>query len=132
VPEHPDPSSDARKNSGTDEAFAQIGKCTGSNANFTLAKEWIETCREGHLTCNGHRPPVGPFPTRLVDVGTKSHDPHIYEVEIDKQIPEYITLSHCWGGLSMYFYFLKPLVLFGISFVLRDLTISHNSTFYLG
>lgn len=40
------------------------------------------------------------FPTRLVHVGTEFREPYLHEVSHCEPVPEYFTLSHCWGGKS--------------------------------
>jgi hypothetical protein len=34
----------------------------------------------------------------LIAVGSEAKDPWLYEIESGKDVPPYMTLSHCWGG----------------------------------
>ena len=81
-----------------DSAYFPMGRCTGSNANLGLAKNWIQTCRRTHASCGDFKRPTLPFPSRLIDVGTDTEDPHLCEMDPHKSLPQYMTLSHCWGG----------------------------------
>lgn len=87
-----------------------MGRCTGSNPNFKLARQWIKSCQETHRKCERGKIRTCIRPARLVYVGTDSEDPHLHLVDSTLPVPEYLTLSHCWGGRS-------PLVLKSASLV---------------
>lgn len=73
---------------------------TASDASFALARSWVHNCTSNHNKCtrniglNDQKPP-----TRLIDVGSDSSDPKLYETS--ERLPgasiEYVTLSYCWG-----------------------------------
>jgi hypothetical protein len=90
----------SNQNPFDEKLSAPMGKCTGSHANFELARQWIKNCRETHVKCNKGGSVTAIYPSRLVHVGTESADPHLHEVDPNKPTPEYLTLSHCWGGQS--------------------------------
>lgn len=77
-----------------------MGRCTGSNANFEIAKNWINTCVQTHFVCNASGLVTTEYPARLIDVGTESDKPHLHELIQNVPVPNYLTLSHCWGGHS--------------------------------
>jgi hypothetical protein len=73
---------------------------TGSDACFSLAKHWINTCRKNHTTCKRFRLSGKEHdwkPTRLIKVDLQNN--HLKLCECDQFSPrvEYVTLSHCWG-----------------------------------
>jgi Heterokaryon incompatibility protein (HET) len=98
--EHSQGRADSLHNPLDEKLTAPMGKCTGSDANFVLARKWIKTCREGHIKCNKGRSTAAIHPSRLVHVGTETQDPHLHEVDPGQTTPDYLTLSHCWGGQS--------------------------------
>ncbi|KAL8934836.1 MAG: hypothetical protein Q9216_005712 [Gyalolechia sp. 2 TL-2023] len=73
---------------------------TASDASYALARRWVQNCASRHRKCTRdigllHQKP----PTRLIDVGSDSQEPKLYETF---QRPpgasiEYVTLSYCWG-----------------------------------
>ncbi|KAF2188524.1 HET-domain-containing protein [Zopfia rhizophila CBS 207.26] len=61
---------------------------------FKLAKSWLHNCLSTHTTCTlTHK---SRLPTRLIDVGSSTADPHLYIPKVGEQA-DYIALSHCWG-----------------------------------
>lgn len=66
----------------------------GSEANFEIARSWIQSCSSTHYEC-----PVvedRPLPTRVIHVGSDIHEPYLLTTYGMKG--KYIALSHCWGG----------------------------------
>ncbi|QSZ36552.1 hypothetical protein DSL72_006432 [Monilinia vaccinii-corymbosi] len=66
----------------------------GSEANFEIARDWIQTCSSTHYEC-----PVveeRPLPTRVIHVGSHAREPYLLTTNGMKG--KYIALSHCWGG----------------------------------
>ena len=75
----------------------------GLEARLTLARNWIDTCFRTHTPCgqtNGKRELKF---ARILDVGDQGQGSPIRLVE-RTDVPEdsqYLTLSHCWGGLNI-------------------------------
>ncbi|RYP09897.1 hypothetical protein DL764_001031 [Monosporascus ibericus] len=69
----------------------------GSPANWSIAKTWLDTCRESHPDC--FTAAVAELPTRVIDVGElgSSRGPRLVETQ-RRSGEEYAALSHCWGG----------------------------------
>jgi hypothetical protein len=71
----------------------------GSEANFSMVRDWYSTCLAEHKECFKT---MGDFiPTRLIDVGTRnsSHNPRLVICsESTEGAGTYLALSHCWGG----------------------------------
>ncbi|RYP71114.1 hypothetical protein DL771_005048 [Monosporascus sp. 5C6A] len=69
----------------------------GSPANWSIAKTWLDTCRESHPDCS--RAAAAELPTRVIDVGAldSSRGPRLVETQ-RRSGEEYAALSHCWGG----------------------------------
>ncbi|KAH8647038.1 heterokaryon incompatibility protein-domain-containing protein [Tricladium varicosporioides] len=61
-----------------------------SNASFTIATDWIETCNKEHRCYQGQD---SPLPTRVIDLSQE--EPYLL-VSNGLRAP-YVTLSHCWG-----------------------------------
>ncbi|RYO97731.1 hypothetical protein DL765_011108 [Monosporascus sp. GIB2] len=68
----------------------------GSPANWSIAKTWLDTCRESHPDCLTVA--AAELPTRVIDVGEtgSSRGPRL--VETQRRSGEYAALTHCWGG----------------------------------
>ncbi|KAI0127829.1 heterokaryon incompatibility protein-domain-containing protein [Xylariales sp. AK1849] len=80
-----------------------IESSTGSETSLDHAKQWIRTCNTTHESCKANRDVKG-TPTRLVAV-LPDCERLVLTRDIDlgpKKRLEYLTLSHCWGGLSMF------------------------------
>jgi hypothetical protein len=60
---------------------------------MTLAGKWIKKCQEQHPECK--QPDFVKLPTRVLDVGSSTSEPHL--VESSGQKGNYAALSHCWG-----------------------------------
>lgn len=75
---------------------------TGSDANFELAKFWLDRCLDQHEECRLVSRPAEDswLPTRLIDVSNDT----IRLIETKESIKsgddrQYISLSHCWGRI---------------------------------
>ncbi|KAF8970619.1 hypothetical protein BDZ97DRAFT_1914508 [Flammula alnicola] len=78
---------------------------TSSDATFKLAQEWLDQCLANHKICeevrmkpssrNGQR-----FPSYLVDVGSAM--PRLCHFKDRPEHPDYLTLSHRWGGSHIF------------------------------
>ncbi|RYO90416.1 hypothetical protein DL763_005336 [Monosporascus cannonballus] len=68
----------------------------GSPVNWSIAKTWLDTCRESHPDC--FTAAATELPTRVIDVGEpgSSRGPRL--VETQRRSGRYAALSHCWGG----------------------------------
>lgn len=73
--------------------------------NLALMKLWIENCRKNHVKCSENLARF--LPTRLLDIRAFEHQgsqdlklvclsPSDYGSG-QKDVPSYVTLSHCWG-----------------------------------
>jgi hypothetical protein len=74
---------------------------TGSDATYELAHEWLDHCLSSHELCEEIRvTPISadksPFPTYLVDV-KPGHLRLCHSGDLPDR-PQYLTLSHRWGG----------------------------------
>ncbi|RYP60488.1 hypothetical protein DL769_008093 [Monosporascus sp. CRB-8-3] len=69
----------------------------GSPANWSIAKTWLDTCRESHPDC--FTAAAAELPTRIIDVGAldSGRGPRLVETQ-RRSGEEYAALSHCWGG----------------------------------
>lgn len=74
-----------------------VGRCTASEANFDIARDWLRRCVSEHSRCRESRIGGLMHPLRLVAVGSDDQNPYLYETEHNRPVPEYLTLSHCWG-----------------------------------
>lgn len=61
--------------------------------DFSLAKEWVDTCRSHHHQCAISNPKQA-SPKRLINV--KGHHPRVVLGRTTKG--DFATLSHCWGS----------------------------------
>lgn len=77
------------------------------NINFLLINDWLSNCRLNHKNCNNATKDF--LPTRLLDLEAFDKRLHSFEDDIKlvcsvsfhshspKSVPDYVTLSHCWG-----------------------------------
>ena len=65
-----------------------------TSQSFELCKHWLHHCSKEHHDCGDLRD--RPLPTRLIDVGSSS----IKLCETRGKDGQYVTLSHCWGGVT--------------------------------
>lgn len=71
---------------------------TGSEANFRLAKQWLQECASSHSSCP--RPAETELPTRVLDVGpADGSKPPVLCATYGKH-DTYVALSHCWGRVA--------------------------------
>src|SRR6266536_5095567 len=81
---------------------SSCGVSTGAEGALDTALSWARSCHGRHVKCKGTRlQSTSDLPTRLVDVGEPGNV-HLRLVESGHLPPEtnYMTLSHCWGGLK--------------------------------
>ncbi|TGO56657.1 hypothetical protein BCON_0075g00380 [Botryotinia convoluta] len=73
-----------------------IDEDLASDANFDIARGWMNTCIVEHSKskCSSFEDKV--LPSRVIDVGLESTNPSL--VLTDGIRGKYIALSHCWGG----------------------------------
>jgi hypothetical protein len=89
----------------SDSSLPKIGKSYADSleSSLSLARKWINTCLETHEPCRKtDRERVLKF-TRILDIGVQRPDNSLRLVE-RTDVPDgsqYITLSHCWGGLDI-------------------------------
>lgn len=83
------------------DTWPQIGlprlPSVGSEAHFTILRNWLQECDEHHEDCRPVRTTSARLPTRLIDVGEKGGiSVRLYETKHD-DVFEYLALSHPWG-----------------------------------
>lgn len=75
---------------------------TRSESSMAQIKDWLSSCLSYHERCNvaQHRLPHkhGYAPTRLLDTGDQESDLRLCLSGSLRHTPQYVTLSHCWGG----------------------------------
>ncbi|KAG4427755.1 hypothetical protein IFR05_016762 [Cadophora sp. M221] len=76
---------------------------TGSQVCLALAKNWLRTCLDNHPECSTPKKSLRTFvPTRLVEIPDDFRATGVKIIE-PRALPrrrDYMTLSHCWGGLQ--------------------------------
>lgn len=73
---------------------------TGSALCWQQIEQWLTVCTETHHKCSkNHLPPY--YPTRLLDVGSKSSQVKVHLSQEKHTSGPYITLSHCWGAVKV-------------------------------
>src|ERR1700722_20284510 len=76
-------------------------KSTGSDDSFLLASWWLHSCLQNHEECGRFWAPARDTPARLLHVGPDANSIiRICDViaPMPEQIPQYLTVSHCWGN----------------------------------
>jgi hypothetical protein len=65
-----------------------------TSPSLELCKRWLHSCSQEHGDCG----PITdqPLPTRLIDIGWS----RIKLLETNDKYGQYVTLSHCWGGVK--------------------------------
>jgi hypothetical protein len=85
----------------------EVEGSSSSPSTLELGKKWLEDCFRNHPSCN--RPIASPFtqegwhPTRLLSITAKD-SPLSIRLCVGSEVPinaNYMTLSHCWGSLSI-------------------------------
>ncbi|KAM0147209.1 hypothetical protein ACHAQE_004910 [Botrytis cinerea] len=73
-----------------------IDEDLASDANFDIARGWMNTCIVEHSVskCPSFEDRV--LPSRVIDVGLKDTNPSLFVTNGLRS--RYFTLSHCWGG----------------------------------
>lgn len=72
-----------------------IAKDPGTPGCLRVAAQWLKDCLETHKRCQkaiGLNPRL---PTRVVDVGSREHHPHLFQTKGERG--NYVALSYCWG-----------------------------------
>lgn len=67
---------------------------------FQTASNWLEACLKHHPRCiieGGHRKPL---PTRVIDVGSLDGSEVPFLFSTNGHFGQWVTLSHCWGGME--------------------------------
>ena len=81
------------------------GNSTNSEAAWDFVLNSLEHCTNNHASCSNSAPGHESwYPTRLLDVGVDGGDFESAKlIETAKAKPEgpYLTLSHCWGQVSL-------------------------------
>ncbi|KAF2180167.1 HET-domain-containing protein [Zopfia rhizophila CBS 207.26] len=76
-------------------SILQVIDCSGSAPCFQLLREWLRKCDQDHRECSRRK---RYWPTRVILVG--GSDPNklkLQERANEKELEDYIVLSHCWG-----------------------------------
>jgi len=79
---------------------SQLALSTASDATFLLAKYWVQKCLKHHKECCKAQLLTTQWPTRILEVGPKEGIRLVVTSDLIQK-PEYLTLSHCWGGASI-------------------------------
>ncbi|KAK0701249.1 heterokaryon incompatibility protein-domain-containing protein [Lasiosphaeris hirsuta] len=85
---------------------ARLSKSLSHNTSAALAREWLRQC-SNHKSCSLSNTLVAPehgYPTRLIHVGSEPGESLRLRLVITERLgtkPEYLTLSHCWGGAKI-------------------------------
>ncbi|KAH7309994.1 heterokaryon incompatibility protein-domain-containing protein [Rhexocercosporidium sp. MPI-PUGE-AT-0058] len=72
------------------EPYSKSERC------LNLLETWIKKCHKEHPLCSWSTDLS--LPTRVIDVGAQTQDPFLFESNGARG--EWLTLSHCWGGIS--------------------------------
>ena len=76
------------------------GKEAQTSGTLTIASRWLRTCRKSHGQC---RSPSKEFiPTRLISTAADQARLRLSEDFSRTNVPEYATLSHCWGNYAFH------------------------------
>ena len=68
-----------------------------TDANFALARKWLDTCVGYHEACRLEHDPQ--LPTRVLDVAVSGADDTVrLHIATDNGTGRYVALSYCWGG----------------------------------
>ncbi|KAF2242403.1 HET-domain-containing protein, partial [Trematosphaeria pertusa] len=75
---------------------SHISTDPASAACISQAKKWLDYClRKHHASC-GASHTQNLLPTRVIDVGSSTQNPHLYE-PAPMETGRYAALSYCWG-----------------------------------
>lgn len=92
---------DIRNEGGMSFAISNPSTPRGLQRILQSAKEWLLTCRNGHVGCsNSASSDKHVRPTRLIEVGSQVGErmPRLYIPSQDTRDIEYAALSYVWGG----------------------------------
>ncbi|PNP74810.1 hypothetical protein FNYG_11947 [Fusarium nygamai] len=73
----------------------EIPDNTGHQDVASLAKKWLQTCKDHH-NC-GSASEDGWYPKRLIHVGDERQSPRLIVSKDERPEGCYVALSHCWG-----------------------------------
>jgi len=73
---------------------------TSSSATIECIRTWISKCNEHHRECRERRQWSLYSPRRLLYVGIYDRVQLKESSEFLQDLPEYVTLSHCWGKVE--------------------------------
>lgn len=98
---HSPPEDSGLGTSGPSDGWPQSGlprlPPVGSEAHFTILRDWLEECDRHHENCRPLKNPSARLPTRLIDVGgLGGAGVKLYQTK-DGDTLEYLALSHPWG-----------------------------------
>ena len=78
-----------------------------SDANFSMAANWINECITRHPECSitsmraaTYTGSDKRFPRRLIDVNLFGESERVVLIETGGEMIEYVTLSYCWGPIE--------------------------------
>lgn len=82
---------------------AQVSVSTESKGSFELATRWLIECMGKHQTCRWVSSSAKNFPARLIYIKNKGplRVARIIPTSDLSTVPEYLTLSHCWGEVEV-------------------------------
>jgi hypothetical protein len=73
-------------------------------SDLAMAKHWLARCLKEHTMCGRINENARRLPTRLIEISVNSQQRKARLVESEHIPPntEYLSLSHCWGGQSIF------------------------------
>jgi hypothetical protein len=77
----------------------EVALKTDSEECWALAAQWLKKCCSEHQGC-AKEYTDRLLPSRLIDVGSKDEEIRLVETAELLTSIQYLTLSHCWGGLK--------------------------------
>ena len=77
--------------------FKDTYEYSGSPECLSLAAEWLKECLANHERCTSLSHQVQSLPTRVLNVGSQSQNPILYEPREINRHAEWVALSYCWG-----------------------------------
>lgn len=80
-----------------------VSNSTSSSTSIEILEDWIAECKQNHVKCHRTRSHSSPHPfARTIDVGDsiEQNTVRLCNPEAIDPNAQYLTLSHCWGGVN--------------------------------
>jgi hypothetical protein len=93
----------ARSDIGVPTEALNLTENTWSLKCENQIRKWLEGCTSSHKLCNQDWRTKGSYPARLLSVKPTADEEQrdfirLVTYEDATQLPQYVTLSHCWGA----------------------------------